>query len=193
MSEAPTPPSSTPIETDALVVGAGPVGLFQVFQLGLQAIHAELVDVLPEVGGQCAVLYPDKPIYDIPALPRCTGRELIGRLVEQIRPFQPGLHLGQQITDLARASDGRFQLRTSAGTTFLARTVFIAAGVGAFLPKPLNLPGVDAITAGLVHIPLDPEADWRGQSVVIVGQGEDALDAAMALAEAAQPPASAQA
>jgi thioredoxin reductase (NADPH) len=177
-----------PIETDALIIGAGPVGLFQVFQLGLQEIHAEVVDVLPEVGGQCAVLYPDKPIYDIPGLPRCSGRELTQRLVEQIQPFQAGFHLGQQVTACQVEADGRFTLRTSAGTVFLARTVFIAAGVGAFLPKPLNLSGIERFEGRQLHHTLPAAFDATGQTVVIVGQGEEALDLAFQLADSPTPP-----
>ncbi len=99
---------STVIETDALVIGAGPVGLFQVFQLGLQGIAAQVVDVLDEAGGQCIELYADKPLYDIPALPRCTGRELTQRLLAQIAPFSPGFHFGQQVSSLQRQPDGRW-------------------------------------------------------------------------------------
>jgi len=130
------------IETDALIIGAGPVGLFEVFQLGLLDIHAQVLDALPYPGGQCSTLYADKPIYDIPGLPICTGQELIDRLLEQIRPFQPDWHFRQTITTFACRDDGRFHLESSSGHTFLARTVFIAAGVGAFLPRRLNLPNI---------------------------------------------------
>ena len=124
--------SPTPQAADAVVIGAGPVGLFQVFQLGLQGIAAHLVDALPHVGGQCAELYPDKPIYDIPGIPVCTGQGLVELLQRQIAPFSPTLHLGQQVHTLAAQADGRILLTTTAGTALLARSVFIAAGVGAF-------------------------------------------------------------
>ncbi|MES2887606.1 MAG: ferredoxin--NADP(+) reductase, partial [Pseudomonadota bacterium] len=132
------------IDTDALIIGAGPVGLFQVFQLGLQELHAEVVDVLPHAGGQCVALYADKPIYDIPGLPVCTGQELTDRLMAQIRPFAAGFHWGHQVGRLEILQDGRFELRTQSGPAFRARTVFIAAGVGAFVPRSLKLQGLDA-------------------------------------------------
>ncbi|MEY4756388.1 MAG: hypothetical protein RJA34_1286, partial [Pseudomonadota bacterium] len=106
-------------ETDALIIGAGPVGLFQVFELGLLGIQAHVVDALPHVGGQCIELYADKPIYDIPALPVCTGRELVDNLQRQIAPFGAIFHLGQEVTRLVKNPDGRFQLHTSSGNSFL--------------------------------------------------------------------------
>ena len=113
---------TTRIETEALVIGAGPVGLFQVFQLGLQGIACQVVDALPHVGGQCAELYADKPIYDIPGIPVCTGRELVARLQQQIAPFPTSFHLGQQVKRIERQSDGRLQVDTTAGKLFLAST-----------------------------------------------------------------------
>jgi len=119
------------IQTDALIVGAGPCGLFQVFELGLLGLKADIVDSLAHPGGQCTELYPDKPIYDIPAVPVCTGQELTDRLMEQIAPFEPRFHLGEQVTEVEKTDDG-FRVVTSAGTEFAARTVFIAGGVGSF-------------------------------------------------------------
>src|SRR6187200_1485183 len=110
-----------PVEADVVIIGAGPTGLFQVFELGLLALKAHVIDSLPEVGGQCVELYPDKPIYDIPAIPVCGARELVERLLTQIRPFAPAFHLGQQVTSCAREPDGRLRLLTSAGQEFLAR------------------------------------------------------------------------
>ncbi len=124
-----------PIETDAVIVGAGPVGLFQVFELGLLEIKAHIIDSLAYPGGQCIELYPDKPIYDIPAVPMCTGKELTDNLLKQIEPFGATFHLGQEVTQLARRDDGRFDVATSRGTRFVARTIFIAGGVGAFEPR----------------------------------------------------------
>ena len=123
------------IETDALIVGAGPCGLFQVFELGLLGVKAHVVDTMRVVGGQCAELYPDKPIYDIPAIPVCSAQELIDRLMEQLKPFKPGFHLGQTVTTLQPGNDGRFQLQTSDGEQFDAGAVVIAGGLGAF-PRP---------------------------------------------------------
>ncbi|OQW89323.1 MAG: ferredoxin--NADP(+) reductase [Rhodoferax ferrireducens] len=178
------------IETDALVIGAGPVGLFTVFQLGLQGIAAQVVDVLDEPGGQCAALYPDKPIYDIPAVPVCTGRELTLNLLQQVSPFQPGFHLSQQVSTLARQSDGRWLVGTSANTgnpqhlgqLFLARTVVIAAGVGAFVPKELKLEGLAAFAGRQLFYKLGAQP-LAGKNVVIVGGEDDAVANAIALAQ----------
>jgi thioredoxin reductase (NADPH) len=143
-------PSAGVIETDALVVGAGPVGLWQVFQLGLQGIHAHVVDVLDEAGGQCIELYPDKPIYDIPGIAYSTGRELTQRLLQQISPFQPSFHFSQQVSELARQPDGRWLVST-AEQHFLTRTLFIAAGVGAFVPKELKIDGLARFAGTQLH------------------------------------------
>ena len=128
------------IEIDALVIGGGPVGLFQVFELGLMGMTAHVVDVLPHAGGQCIELYPDKPIYGIPAVIETTGRRLIDTLLTQIKPFKPQFHLNQQVNTIERQEDGRFFVQTSLNTTFLAKTIFIAAGLGAFQRKSLCLP-----------------------------------------------------
>ncbi len=127
------------IDADAVIIGAGPAGLFQVFELGLLDIHAHVVDTLPQPGGQCSELYPDKPIYDIPALPVCDAQELVDRLLKQIQPFSPTFHLGQEVQVIERLEDAKFYLRTSSGTEFTAKTVVIAAGVGAFQPRRLKL------------------------------------------------------
>ena len=129
------------IKTDAVIIGAGPSGLFQVFELGLLDIQAHVVDSLNQVGGQCAELYPDKPIYDIPALPVCGAQELVDRLMEQISPFKPEFHLGQTVTRLEPSESGRFLLETSAGTRFDAAAVILAAGLGAFQPRRLRALG----------------------------------------------------
>ncbi len=136
--------AAVPIESDAVIVGAGPAGLFQVFELGLLGIKAHVVDSLAHPGGQCTELYPDKPIYDIPALPICGAQELVDRLLQQIHPFEPTFHLGQEVVELQPQADGRFRLATSAGTAFLARTVVIAAGLGSFQPRRLGVEGIDA-------------------------------------------------
>jgi thioredoxin reductase (NADPH) len=172
------------IETDALVIGAGPTGLFQVFQLGLLGLQAEVVDVLPQAGGQCIELYPDKPIYDIPAVPVCTGRELVDRLLAQIQPFHAGLHFGQIVSTLQPQADGRWQVGTSQGLQWLARSVFIAAGVGAFAPRRLKVAGIEAHEGTQVfHQRQDPHR-FVGQRLVIVGGDEAALTHALACAVA---------
>jgi len=172
------------IETDALIVGAGPVGLFQVFELGLLEIRAHVVDSLPGPGGQPAELYPDKPIYDIPGIPVCTGRQLVDALLQQIAPFAPGFHFGQTVTRVHAGADGRIEVGTSRGTQFACRALFIAAGVGAFEPRRLRVPGIDAFEATQLRYHLDDPAALRGAQVLIVGDGDSALDAAIALAQA---------
>ena len=166
----------TPIETDALIVGAGPAGLFQVFELGLLGIKSHVVDTLKHPGGQCAELYPDKPIYDIPAIPVCGAQELVDRLMKQVEPMHPVFHFGEEVSSLAREDDGRFALATSAGTRFLAKTVVIAAGLGSFQPRRLGLEGCDALEDRQVHYRVRNAADFHGQRLVIFGGGDSALD-----------------
>ncbi len=178
------------IETDALIIGAGPVGLFQAFQLGLLEISSHIVDALPYSGGQCVELYGDKPIYDIPGIPFCTGRELIAQLLKQVAPFKPVMHLGQLVSGMQRQPDGRLLLETSSGTSFLAKTLFIAAGVGAFQPRMPNVEGLAAHVGKQVHLNL-PEADaWAARDVLVLGDSENALSAAITLASQAQKPKS---
>ena len=172
------------IETDALIVGAGPVGLFQVFELGLLEIGAHVVDSLPQPGGQCIELYADKPIYDIPGLPATSGRELVDRLLQQIAPFKPPLHLDQEVSLLQRRPDGRFDVATRRGLQFIAKTVFIAGGVGAFQPKPLRVEGLAAFEGTQLHYRVDDPTRFAGRHVVVVGGGDSALHWANQLAEA---------
>ena len=174
---------ATPIETDALVIGAGPVGLFQAFQLGLQGIACQLVDALPHVGGQCAELYADKPLYDIPGIPVCTGRELVERLQQQIAPFKPPLHLGQTVESLQATDDGRWAVTSHTGTAWRARTVFIAAGVGAFVPRSLPLEGLAAHMGRQIHFASDTLPDWTGQHLLVAGDGDSALQTCLDAAE----------
>ncbi|MDP3759957.1 MAG: NAD(P)/FAD-dependent oxidoreductase [Ramlibacter sp.] len=165
-----------PIETDAVIVGAGPVGLFQVFELGLLEIKAHVIDSLAYPGGQCVELYPDKPIYDIPAVPVCTGQELTDNLLKQIEPFGATFHFGQEVTVVQRQDDGRFYVETSRGTKFLTRTIFIAAGVGAFQPRTLKVDGLEKFEGTQVHYRVKNPADFAGKNLVIVGGGDSALD-----------------
>ncbi|MHB1897683.1 MAG: NAD(P)/FAD-dependent oxidoreductase [Metallibacterium sp.] len=171
------------IETDVVIVGAGPVGLFQVFELGLLGLKAHLVDAMPQIGGQCVELYPDKPIYDIPALPVCGARELIERLQEQIRPFAPQFHLGQTVTALQPQAAGGFVLSTSAGTQMRCGAVVIAAGLGAFEPRRLGLPESAALEGHALHYHVRDAAAFAGQDIVIAGGGDSALDWALELVE----------
>jgi thioredoxin reductase (NADPH) len=176
VSSTDSPISATPHETDAVVIGAGPAGLFQVFELGLLGIKSHVVDTLRHPGGQCAELYPDKPIYDIPALPVCGAQELVDRLLKQIEPMHPVFHFGEEVTELRKRDDGRFFLRTAAGSAFLARTVVIAAGLGSFQPRRLGIEGCDAYEDKQVHYRVRSAAEFHGQRLVIFGGGDSALD-----------------
>ncbi|MCF8160371.1 MAG: NAD(P)/FAD-dependent oxidoreductase [Polaromonas sp.] len=171
----------TPIHTDALIIGAGPVGLFQVFQLGLQGIHAHVVDVLNQAGGQCIELYADKPIYDIPGLPYSTGRDLTQRLLEQAAPFKPAFHFNQQVSQVHRQPDGRWLVATP-NLQFLTRTLFIAAGVGAFVPKELKLDGLAAFAGTQLFYRLPGPEQCKGRQLVVLGGEDAAVDNAIALA-----------
>lgn len=167
------------IDTDAVIIGAGPVGLFQVFELGLLEIKAHVIDSLAAVGGQCVELYPDKPIYDIPAVPICTGLELTDNLLKQIEPFGPTFHLGQEVTLVQKRDDGRFDLETSTGTRFVTKTIFIAAGVGSFQPRTIKVEGIERFeNTQLAYRVRDPE-QYHGKNLVICGGGDSALDWAL--------------
>ncbi|MBN8491150.1 MAG: NAD(P)/FAD-dependent oxidoreductase [Burkholderiales bacterium] len=172
-----------PIETDAVIVGAGPVGLFQVFELGLLEIKAHIIDSLAYAGGQCIELYPDKPIYDIPAVPVCTGKELTDNLLKQIEPFGATFHLGQEVTEVQKQADGRFRVATNKGTTFLTKTVFIAGGVGSFQPRTLKVDGLDKFLDSQLHYRVRNPAQFAGKDLVIVGGGDSALDWALNFVE----------
>ena len=175
---------SAAIETDALIIGAGPVGIFQAFQLGLLGIHAHIVDVLPHAGGQCAELYPDKPIFDIPGIPMCTGRELTKHLLQQASPFSPTFHPGQHISSFKRQDDGRFEVETSGGVHFLATTIFIAAGVGAFLPRTISLPGLNSLQHPQISFNVADPTAYANKRVVIFGDDDTALQWALRLCPA---------
>ena len=172
------------IETDAVIVGAGPIGLFQVFELGLLEVRAHVIDALDHPGGQCVELYADKPIYDIPAVPVCTGRELTERLLQQIAPFGATFHYGQMVSTVEKQADGRFFVATSTGTRLLTKTLFIAAGVGAFLPRTLQVTGLDAFEGGQLAYRVRNPADYADKNLVIVGDGDDAIDWALRLCAA---------
>jgi thioredoxin reductase (NADPH) len=175
----------SPTEADAVIIGAGPVGLFQVFELGLLDIKTHVIDSLPEIGGQCIELYPDKPIYDIPAVPVCTGRELVNNLLKQIEPFAPQFHLGQEVCELQQQADGRFLIITSQGLRIITKTVFIAAGVGAFQPRLLNLDGIEAFVGKQVFYHVKHPEQLDGKRIVICGGGDAALDWALYFADKA--------
>ncbi len=178
-----------PIRTDVVVVGAGPVGLFALFELGMLKLKAHIVDTLAMPGGQCAALYPEKPIFDIPGYPTVQAGALVEQLVAQAEPFHPAYHLGQQVTALARSDEGLWRLETSAGTRLEATAVVIAAGAGAFGPNRPPLEGIQAYEGqgeGTgVHYMVRRREDFRGKRVVIAGGGDSALDWTLSLAELA--------
>ena len=174
------------INTDVVIVGAGPCGLFQVFELGLLGLKAEVVDSINYPGGQCAELYPDKPIYDIPAVPMCTGQELTDLLLKQIEPFEPGMHLGQEVQVVRRQDDGTFFVETSKGTQFNAKAVVIAAGVGSFQPRPLRVPDAESYEDKSLHYRVRDPGQFAGKRLLILGGGDSALDWVLELADTAE-------
>ena len=166
---------------ETVIIGAGPVGLFQIFELGLLGISTHIIDSLAAPGGQCAELYPDKPIYDIPALPICGAQELIDRLLEQAKPFHATFHLGQEVTELRTLEAGKFHVATSAGTRLHTGAVVIASGVGSFQPRRLSVPGVEQFEGRSVHYRVKSAGDFFEQDLVICGGGDSALDWTVAL------------
>lgn len=176
-----TPAATQHITTDAIIVGAGPVGLFSVFELGLNDIKCHLVDILERPGGQCAELYPEKPIYDIPAVPVCTGAELTERLLEQIKPFNPTFHFGQMAETLAKTPEGKWRLTTDRGTILEAPIVVIAAGGGSFVPKRPPIKGIEAYEGTSVFYSVRKMESFRNKELVIAGGGDSALDWAINL------------
>ena len=177
---------SDPIKTDVLIIGAGPVGLFAVFELGLLDIKAHLVDILDKVGGQCAELYPEKPIYDIPAIPKISAQGLVDALMEQIKPFGPVFHLGEMVETIERIGEPGFRVTTDAGKVFECRLVVIAAGGGSFQPKRPPMPGIEAYEGTSVHYAVRKMDAFRGKKILIVGGGDSALDWTLNLAPIAK-------
>ena len=163
-------------ETDVIIVGAGPVGLFAVFELGLLGLSAHLIDVLDRPGGQCAELYPEKPIYDIPGLPVVTGQGLSDALMQQIAPFQPTFHLGQMAESLERMPGGRFKVTTELGARISAPVLVIAAGGGSFVPRKPKIDGLEPFEGTSVHYAVRQMERFRGKDLVIAGGGDSALD-----------------
>lgn len=164
------------LTTDAVVIGAGPVGLFAVFELGLNDIKCHLIDILDRPGGQCAELYPEKPIYDIPAVPVCTGAELTEKLLEQIKPFNPQFHFGQMAEKLEKTPEGKWRLTTDRGTAIEAKIVIIAAGGGSFVPKRPPIKGIEVYEGKSVFYSVRKMEQFRGKNIVIAGGGDSALD-----------------
>ena len=174
--------SDTHISTEVVIIGAGPAGIFQVFELGLLGIKAHILDSLRQPGGQCTELYPDKPIYDIPALPICGAQELVDRLIQQIKPFGAEFHLGEEAVEMKRQENGRFRIVTSGGKAFDAGAVVIAAGVGSFQPRRLGVEAVEQFEGSQIHYRVKTASDFHGRKLVIFGGGDSALDWALDLA-----------
>lgn len=170
-------------KTDAVIVGAGPCGIFQVFELGLLGMNAHVVDALPSVGGQCYELYPDKPIYDIPGIPVCSAMELVDRLLEQIKPFDPVFHLDQQVTEVKPTKDNQFKISTSKGFKINSSAVVIAGGVGSFQPQPLRISGIDRFVDRQIFYRVQDTSLFKDKNVVVLGGGDSALDWAVELVE----------
>lgn len=165
-----------PIRTDAVIIGAGPCGLFTVFEMGLLDMKCHLIDILDRPGGQCAELYPEKPIYDIPAWPEISGQGLTDRLMEQIAPFKPVFHFQQMAESLEKTPDGFWRLKTDIGTVFEAKIIIIAAGGGSFVPKKPPIPGIEAYENTSVFYAVRQMKQFEDKKIVIVGGGDSALD-----------------
>jgi len=173
---------SESIKTDVLIVGAGPCGLFAVFELGLLDMKAHLVDILDKPGGQCAELYPEKPIYDIPAIPMVTGDGLTKALLEQIKPFGPTFHFQEMVQTIEKIGDPLFRVTTAQGKVFEVKVVVIAAGGGSFQPKRPPIPGIEAYEEKSVHYAVRKMETFRGKRLLIAGGGDSALDWTLNLA-----------
>ncbi len=180
-------PSGSIQTGDVVIIGAGPVGLFAIFECGMLQLSCHVIDTLTIIGGQCAALYPEKPIYDIPGYPEITGADLIENLQQQVAPFRPTYHLGQQVTSLAPAdaSGKNWLVTTSKGAQIRTRTIIIAAGVGAFGPNRPPLPGIEDFEGKSIHYYVGSRESYRGKSIVIAGGGDSAVDWALSLSEIA--------
>ena len=164
------------IETDVVIVGAGPVGLFAVFELGLLDLKCHLIDILDRPGGQCAELYPEKPIYDIPAWPEISGQGLTDRLMEQIAPFGPEFHFNRMVTNVEKQADGSFTVVTDEDERINAKVIVIAAGGGSFQPKRPPVPGIEAYEGQSVFYSVRRMEEFRDHDILVVGGGDSALD-----------------
>ena len=167
---------SDAISTDVIIVGAGPIGLFAVFELGLNDMKCHLIDILDKPGGQCAELYPEKPIYDIPGIPVVTGHELTQRLMEQIKPFNPAFHLSQMAESLTKTPEGKWRVVTDAGTVIEAPVVVIAAGGGSFVPKKPPIKGIEEYENKSVFYSVRRMETFRDRTIIVAGGGDSALD-----------------
>ncbi len=173
---------SEPIKTDVVIIGAGPIGLFAVFELGLLDMKCHLIDILDKIGGQCAELYPEKPIYDIPGIPFTSAHGLVDGLLQQIKPFNPQFHLNEMVETVEKIGDPLFRVTTDQGKVFESKIVVIAAGGGSFQPKRPPIPGIEAYEGKSVHYAVRKMEAFRDKRVLIVGGGDSALDWTLNLA-----------
>jgi len=173
---------SEPIKTDVVIIGAGPVGLFAVFELGLLDMKCHLIDILDKIGGQCAELYPEKPIYDIPGIPYTSAHGLVDALLQQIKPFNPQFHLNEMVESVEKIGDPLFRVKTDQGKIFECKIVVVAAGGGSFQPKRPPIPGIEAYEGASVFYSVRKMEAFRGKRVLIVGGGDSALDWTLNLA-----------
>jgi thioredoxin reductase (NADPH) len=171
-----------PIKTDVVIIGAGPIGLFAVFELGLLDMKAHLIDILDKIGGQCAELYPEKPIYDIPGIPMTSAQGLVDALLEQIKPFNPQFHLSEMVEKVEKIGDPLFRVTTDEGKVFECKVVVIAAGGGSFQPKKPPIPGVEPYEGKSLHYAVRKMDQFRDKRILIVGGGDSALDWTLNLA-----------
>ncbi|HTP92654.1 MAG TPA: NAD(P)/FAD-dependent oxidoreductase [Xanthobacteraceae bacterium] len=173
---------SEPIKTDVVIIGAGPVGLFAVFELGLLDMKAHLIDILDKIGGQCAELYPEKPIYDIPGVPYTSAQGLVDALLQQIKPFNAQYHLNEMVETVEKIGDPLFRVKTDQGKVFESKIVVIAAGGGSFQPKRPPIPGIEPYEGKTVHYAVRKMEQFRDKRILIVGGGDSALDWTLNLA-----------
>ena len=177
---------SEPIKTDVLIVGAGPIGLFAVFELGLLDMKAHLVDILDKIGGQCAELYPEKPIYDIPGIPMTSAHGLVDSLLAQIKPFGAQYHLNEMVETVEKIGDPLFRVKTDQGKEFISKIIVIAAGGGSFQPKRPPIPGIEPYEGKSVFYAVRKMETFRHKRILIVGGGDSALDWTLNLAPLAK-------
>ena len=170
------------IKTDVIIIGAGPVGLFAIHQLGINGLKAVVIDNLDKPGGQCIELYPDKPIYDIPAIPECTGKELTDKLLEQTKPFKTKFYLNERVEEV-KSKDDNWSIRTSNNNEFFAPNIIIAGGVGSFEPRKLSLKDIDKFEGKSIFYSVRNKDDFKNKNISIFGGGDSALDWALELSK----------
>ena len=173
------------IKTDVVVIGAGPVGLFAVHQLGIIGLKAEVVDNLDKIGGQCIELYPDKPIYDIPAIPECTGASLSESLLKQIKPFKTNFHLNERVQEISKEKN-YWKIVTNKNKTFIAPNIIIAGGVGSFEPRKFTIQGIEKFEKNGIFYSIKDKNYFKNKKVCIFGGGDSALDWAIELSKFAE-------